>query len=159
MKSQREGGFLIARVHQVAGRIFARKLLEQGIEEISPAQGRILFVLWREDSIPIGELARRTSLEKSTLTTMLDRLEETGFLERVRSQEDRRVVYVRRTEKDRAWQRSYVAVSEDMNRLFYAGLSSEQIDRFEETLRHVLENLSRFERERAAASSRGPADD
>ena len=145
MKTQREGGFLITKIHQVAGRIFARKLREHGIEEINPAQGRILFVLWREDSIPISELARRTSLEKSTLTTMLDRLETSGFLERVRCCDDRRVIRVRRTQKDRAWQKAYVAVSEDMNRLFYAGLAEQEIDRFENTLRHVLGNLTAFE--------------
>jgi DNA-binding MarR family transcriptional regulator len=146
MKRQREGGFLIAKIHHVAGRIFARKLKEHGIEEINPAQGRILFVLWREDGIPINELARRTALEKSTLTTMLDRLEASGYLERVRSAEDRRAIFVRRTEKDRAGQRAYTAVSEQMNRLFYAGFSEEEIDRFEATLRRVLENLSGIER-------------
>ncbi len=145
MKRQREGGFLVAKIHHVSGRIFARKLREHGIQEINPAQGRILFVLWREDRIPINELARRTALEKSTLTTMLDRLEASGHLERVRSAEDRRAILVRRTEKDRSSQRAYTAVSEEMNRLFYAGLSEEEIDGFETTLRRVLENLSTFE--------------
>ena len=49
MKHQREGGFLMAKIHQTAGRIFTRLLKEHGISEINPAQGRIMFVLWRED--------------------------------------------------------------------------------------------------------------
>ncbi len=145
MKRQREGGFLIAKVHQVGGRIFARKLKEHGVEEINPAQGRILFALWREDEIPISELAKRTSLEKSTLTAMLDRLEASGFLERVRSEEDRRVILVRRTEKDKAWEKVYVEVSQDMTRLFYTGFSEPEIDVFEEYLRRILANLTAFE--------------
>ena len=148
MTRPREGGFLIAKVHQVAGRIFARLLKDHGIEEISPPLGRVLFVLWQEDGIPIGELAKRTSLEKSTLTTLLDRLEASGFAERVRSEEDRRVVLVRRTAKDRSRQRAYEEVSEKMNRLFYAGLSVQEIDRFEETLRRLLANLTGLEKER-----------
>lgn len=147
MKELREGGFLMAKVHQIAGRIFARKLKEQGIEEINPAQGRILFVLWKEDDIPISELARRTALEKSTLTSMLDRLEESGFVERVRSTEDRRTILLRRTEKDKACQKVYVEVSKEMNELFYAGLSEEEVDQFEGVLRHILETLTAFEAE------------
>jgi DNA-binding MarR family transcriptional regulator len=145
MKRQREGGFLIAKVHQVGGRIFARKLKEHGVEEINPAQGRILFALWREDGIPISELAKRTSLEKSTLTAMLDRLEASGFVERVRSEEDRRVILVRRTEKDKAWEKVYVEVSQDMTRLFYTGFSAPEIDGFEGCLRRILANLTAFE--------------
>jgi hypothetical protein len=57
MRGPREGGFLIAPVHQVAGRVFARLLKDHGIEEINPPLGRMLFVLWQEDGIPIGELA------------------------------------------------------------------------------------------------------
>jgi len=147
VKGLREGGFLMAKVHQIAGRIFARKLKEQGIGEINPAQGRILFVLWKEDDIPISELARRTALEKSTLTSMLDRLEESGFVKRVRSTEDRRTILLRRTRKDRACQKVYVEVSREMNELFYAGLSEREVDEFEGVLRHILETLTAFEAE------------
>ena len=75
MRHQRQGGFLIAKIHQVAGRIFTRKLKEHNIDEINPAQGRIMFVLWRHDGISINELAKRSSLGKSTLTSSVSRTE------------------------------------------------------------------------------------
>ena len=140
MKNQRQGGFLIARIHQLAGRVFARKLKEYQIE-INPAQGRIMFVLWRNDGISISELARRTSLEKSTLTSMLDRLEKAGHVTRTRSQEDRRKVLIKRTEKDRSWQETYIQVSQEMTKLFYDGFSESEIAEFEQYLRRVLDNL------------------
>jgi hypothetical protein len=80
--------------------------------------------------------------------TLLDRLEASGFAERFRSEEDRRVVLARRTAKDRSWQKAYEEVSEKMNRLFYAGLSAQEIDRFEETLRRLLANLTALKKER-----------
>ena len=79
MKVDVQGGFLIAKIKHLSGRIFARMLKEQEIE-INPSQGRIMFVLWQEDALPISELANRTGLGKSTLTSMLDRLESSGFL-------------------------------------------------------------------------------
>jgi DNA-binding MarR family transcriptional regulator len=141
MKDQRKGGFLIAKIHHLAGRIFARKLQEHQIE-INPAQGRIMFVLWEKDGIAINELAKRTSLAKSTLTSMLDRLEEAGHVVRVPSKEDRRKVLIERTEKDRAWQKAYVQVSQEMSELFYAGFSASEIGTFEAYLSRILDNLS-----------------
>jgi MarR family len=76
MNSAREGGSLVSRAHQISGRVFARVLKEYGIDELNPAQGRILFELWKEDGLSQAELAQRTRLDKSTLALMLDRLEE-----------------------------------------------------------------------------------
>jgi DNA-binding MarR family transcriptional regulator len=138
---RREAGFLISKIHQLSGRIFNRKLRGHDIE-INRAQGRIMFVLWKEDGIPIRELARRTSLQKSTLTSMLDRLEESGFIQRVPSREDRREILIERTRRDRAFQANYTRVSEDMTKLFYRGFSEVEIDEFEGYLRRILENLA-----------------
>jgi len=142
MKRQREGGFLISKIHQLSGRILARKLREQQIDEINPAQGRIMFVLWRHDGISINELARRTSLGKSTLTSMLDRLEQSGYLKRVPSPKDRRQILIQRTKKDKAFQETYVQISKDMTRLFYKGFSKNEMDEFEHFLRRIFDNLS-----------------
>ena len=138
----RQGGYLLAKVHQLSGRIFARMLKDHGIEEINPAQGRILFALWQEDAIPIRDLSSKTGLEKSTLTSMLDRIEESGYILREPSADARRKIIIKRTDKDRAMQEQYSEVSTEMTRLFYKGLSDPQIDSFEKTLEHILANLS-----------------
>jgi len=141
MKEMRQAGFLLAKIHQLAGRIFARKLRDYGIE-INPPQGRIMFVLWQEDEIPIIELARQTSLEKSTLTSMLDRLEDAGYIRRVPSKEDRRKILIKRTEKDKAFQNLYLKVSQDMLQLTYKNFSEKEIEQFEEYLKRVFANLN-----------------
>ena len=146
MKQLREGGFLIAKIHHLSGRILAKKIKEYELEEINPAQGRILFVLWQKDGISIQELAKKTSLEKSTLTSMLDRLEDTGHLVRVHSKEDRRKVIVRLTEKDKNLQNAYMQISKEMTELFYKGLTKKEIDNFEVYLRRILNNLTVFEK-------------
>jgi DNA-binding MarR family transcriptional regulator len=143
VKIQRQGGFLIAKIHQVSGRIFAKILKKAGISEINPAQGRILFALWKKDEIPITKLARKTLLSKSTLTSMLDRLEEAGFIIRIPSKKDRRTILIKRTEKDKRFESKYVQVSDEMTNLFYKGFASEEIDTFEEYLKRVLANLTK----------------
>lgn len=145
MERQREGGFLIAKIHQLAGRIFARKLKKYRIDEINPAQGRILFALWQNDAISIQELAKKTSLGKSTLTSMLDRLEEAGHVTRVPSGEDRRKILIKLTDKNRALRDEYAQVSNEMTELFYAGFSGMEITQFEKNLRRILNNLEHSE--------------
>jgi DNA-binding MarR family transcriptional regulator len=144
MKQQRQSGFLIAKIRQVSERIFLRKLKDYGIE-INPAQGRIMFALWQKDGIAINELVKKTKLEKSTLTSMLDRLEQMGYVKRQRSRKDRRKILICRTKKDKAMESKYVEVSQEITRLFYKGFSETQIDRFEQDLQRILNNLVEFE--------------
>lgn len=141
MKNQSQGGFLVAKVHQLGGRVFARLLKDHGVEQLNPAQGRIMFVLWQDDGIPITELSRRTKLDKSTLTSMLDRLEENGLVRRVHSRRDRRVILIERTEKDRELEGRYAEVSRQMTAIFYDGFTPAQIERFENDLSAILGNL------------------
>jgi DNA-binding MarR family transcriptional regulator len=145
MKNQRKGGFLVSKIHQLSGRIFARMLKQYGIKEINPAQGRIMFVLWQNDGIAINDLSKETSLSKSTLTSMLDRLEKTGFIRRQASDKDRRKIYIWRTEKDKSFQKQYVRVSEKMTGIYYKGFTEQEMESFEHMLKRILDNLKEAE--------------
>lgn len=135
----------MAKIHQLGGRIFARLLKEHGVDQINPAQGRIMFVLWQEDNIPINDLAQRTKLGKSTLTSMLDRLEAIGLVMRVPSKKDRRKILIQRTPKDKDLEDLYVQVSQEMTRIWYKGFSDTRIKRFEADLQKILDNLTEAE--------------
>lgn len=144
MKQQRQAGFLMAKIRQVGERVFLRRLKEAGIE-INPAQGRIMFALWQEDGVSIQELVRKTQLSKSTLTSMLDRLETMDYVRRQRCDKDRRQILIYRTEKDRATEKQYVQLSEQMTDIWYEGFNEAEADRFEAYLQRILDNLVRYE--------------
>lgn len=144
MKETR-GGFLISQIKQVQGRVFDFLLQSAGIEEFNGAQGRILYVLWQEDNLPIIEVSKRTGLAKNTLTSMLDRMEERGFLRRVPDNRDRRVQRIVLTQKSKDLNDKYNAVSDEMSQIFYEGFSEEEIDFFEGSLDKILRNLVRKE--------------
>ena len=142
MEKLREGGFLITKIRQVSQQIFNKLLKEYKIEEISAAQGRVMFPLWREDNISFQDLKRKAMLSKATLSYMLDKLEEAGHIERVRSEEDKRIIYIKLTKRNKELQDKYLQVSNAMNNLFYKGFSEEEIDEFESYLTRLLENLT-----------------
>jgi DNA-binding MarR family transcriptional regulator len=143
--SKSNGGFLISKVKQIQGRVFEKLLASHGIDQFNGAQGRILFVLWDRDGISISELSDRTGLAKTTLTSMLDRLEASGQVRRVFDPEDRRVVNIHLTDAARGLKDRYEAVSREMSEIFYEGFTDKEIAVFEHGLERILHNLTRRE--------------
>ena len=141
-----DGGFLIDKIHHLGRRVFGKLLREREIV-INPGQGRILYALWKEDGVSIKELAKKTALGKSTLTDMLDRLEESGHLTREMSETDRREVIIKLTEKTKELNQEYISVSLKMKEIFYANFSETEIEEFEEFLTRVQHNLLRAEKD------------
>lgn len=139
------GGFLISKIKQIQGRVFEKLLLENGIDQFNGAQGRILFVLWDEDSISISELSRKTGLAKTTLTSMLDRLEKSEHVQRIHDPSNRRIIRINLTESAKQLQSKYDKVSAIMSELFYEGFSNQEIIEFEKGLVKVLDNLTKKE--------------
>jgi DNA-binding MarR family transcriptional regulator len=140
MMSQRAGGFLITQIHHLGRRVFT-ELLKQHEIEIGPGQGRILFALWQKDCVPINDLVERTLLRKSTLSELLDNLEKAGYIKREQSEEDRRKILVKLTERTQKLQKVYINLSIEMTNLFYKGFNDDEIDEFEALLRRILDNL------------------
>ena len=139
-------GFLISQIKQVQSRVFQRLLQSSGVAEFNGPQGRILYVLWQRDGVPIVELAQKTGLAKNTLTAMLSRMEESGLVARRASPADRRQSLIALTEKAGSLRNQYEDVSQRMNEVFFQGFSPEEARALDGALDRILENLERTER-------------
>ena len=135
------GGFLISQVRQLQGRAFEKMLKDSGIEAFNGAQGRILYVLWEHEKLSITEIGRLPSLAKTTLTSMLDRMEAGGLVERIPDKKNRRQIFITITEKAKGYKQMYDQVSEGMNTVFYQDFTGEEITEFENMLRRIIKNL------------------
>jgi DNA-binding MarR family transcriptional regulator len=140
MSKKRDGGYLISQIHQLTGRIFSKKLKDYQID-INHAQGRIIFALWKNDQIPINDLSKETALSKSSLTTMLERLEKSGHIIRKQSETDKRITLVCLTSKSSSLRSDYQKISADMIGLFYKDFTDDEISKFELSLKKILKNL------------------
>lgn len=137
----RYGGFLVTRIKQVSGRLLGRMLAARGVDAFNGPQGRILFVLWQRDGVPMSELSRQTGLATTSLTSMIDRMEESGLVRRERTTADRRKVLVCLTEEARGLERDYDEVSDAMNAIFYEGFSEAEAEQLDAYLNRVLANI------------------
>ncbi|MBQ9327281.1 MAG: MarR family transcriptional regulator [Solobacterium sp.] len=59
----------------------------------------VFLALWEHDNVPVSDLCHRLYLDSGTLTPLLKKMEQEGYLTRTRSKEDERVVNIRLTEK------------------------------------------------------------
>lgn len=62
---------------------------------------KVMCALEEEGKVPMSRIAEKYMLTKAGLTSIIDRLEEKELVRRVRSESDRRVIYVELTEKGR----------------------------------------------------------
>lgn len=135
-----KGGFYIAQIKQLQDRVFNRLLDEEGID-ITGSQGRILFILWKEDALSLTEISERVSLAKNTVTVIVDRMVAKGVLQRDADLHDRRQAVISLTDKAKAMRNDYEKVSQRMNSLFYEGFTEDERQAFENYLARILGTL------------------
>ena len=62
----------------------------------------VFLVLWEKDGLTVGEIGEKLMLDNGTLSPLLKKMEQAGYVERQRSSEDERVVVITLTEAGRA---------------------------------------------------------
>ncbi|MDE3009724.1 MAG: MarR family transcriptional regulator [Pseudomonadota bacterium] len=81
---------LYAATHAIT-RAYRPLLSELGI---TYPQYLVLLVLWEQDTVPVGEIARRLQLDAAALTPLVKRLEALGLVTRQRDARDERIVRI-----------------------------------------------------------------
>ncbi len=64
----------------------------------------VFLVLWEKDGISVGELCDRLMLDNGTITPLLKKMQQAGYIERHRSEKDDRVVVLSLTDAGRELQ-------------------------------------------------------
>ena len=90
MKMEYQVGFLLSRATGAMNNFVNRILKENGLANISVAYFAVLQALWANDGISISDLGEKAKLEKSTMTSLIDRMEGAGLLKREDHPTDRR---------------------------------------------------------------------
>ena len=145
MKSN--SGFYIGRIKQINTRLLNKLLAQKNITAFNGEQGRILHVLWKNDGISNQELSKKSGLAMSSLTTMLERMEEKNLLTRKGCPKDKRKCLLFLTDYANSLKKEYNEISEKMTKISFEGISEDERLAFEKTLENVLHNLEKAEQE------------
>ena len=108
---------------------------------LSAGQELLVMRLFDRPAQSQADLTRWLGVEPPTTAKMLARMEKAGFVERARSQTDRRVTLVSLTQAGRALHKRVSTVWDDLEHVTTAGLAESEVQELERLLRQVLSNL------------------
>jgi MarR family transcriptional regulator, organic hydroperoxide resistance regulator len=122
-------GVRVVKVIKKVMHVFKQKMGDRFKEmNLTGPQGMLVGTLSHHGKMKVSDLSETLGLSNSTVSGILDRLEHQGLVERTRSKEDRRVVYVNCTNK---CMKSFKDTHEEINKMLQNMMNkatSEELD-------------------------------
>ena len=104
---------------------------------ITYPQYLVLMVLWEQDRQPVNDIAKRLHLETNTVTPLLQRMENAGWVTRVKGEVDTRQRIVSLTETGKALEEQAKDIPNQLAREVAKYVSVEE-------LRHIIPSLDKL---------------
>jgi DNA-binding MarR family transcriptional regulator len=125
--------FLISKVCQKLMIKLQKAFSENGVE-VTPVQVGLLFFLQKNDGSSLTQISQGLMLENPTVTGLIDRLENLGYVKRADHPSDRRVYLVYLTEKGNKVANKALPIVKKLNEEIKKGYSREEIEGFKKVL-------------------------
>lgn len=110
--------------------LLERVLVEQKLDHVlRPGMGVVLFALYEKDRVSIKELAERSQLACSTLTGVLQRMEDAGLVTRRRDASDGRLVRIGLTKLGRKLESKCREVAQRMTTISEQSVGLRNVER------------------------------
>jgi DNA-binding MarR family transcriptional regulator len=116
-------GFLLAKAYQRACALYKEKFDNYCL---TPQQFGLLRFLWEEDGITQIELSSRSQIDRTTIGGLIDRLEQSGLVQRLTHPEDRRAYRISLTEAGKGLEKELTPLAEELHRAILAPLTPEE---------------------------------
>ena len=115
--------FQLTKVQQVVFQKFKASLAEY---DVTPVQSGILKCLWLHDGQAPSQIASCLCLDSSTITGILDRMENKGIVKRMADPNDRRSLRVVLTEQGRLLEEPIKKIIDQENKKVLSALKKEE---------------------------------
>jgi DNA-binding MarR family transcriptional regulator len=109
---------------------------------VTPTQLSVLKLLQEVGDLSLGTLSKEIQSHNSTVTGIVDRMEAAGFVERTRSEDDRRVWMIRLTQQGRKVAERARVSPWDTLRHALASLSAADQEKLTQILKKVALNVT-----------------
>lgn len=119
-----------------------RQLIKEGIEDLVPAYGNILTVLYNNKGrLMMKDIANIVGKDKSTITALIKSLTASGYVQKKKSEKDKRITYIELTEKSYAIQNKFDRISNALSKKAYHGFTEEEKEIFLKLLKKMNNNF------------------
>jgi DNA-binding MarR family transcriptional regulator len=150
-------GHLVRRFQQIAVAIFHAEVEEAGYD-LTPVQYAALTTVRTRPGIDQATLAGLIAYDRTTITGVVDRLEQKGLLLRQANRRDRRARELQITDEGRQLLRGIEPAVQAAQRIMLRGLTTAEADEFLRLLRKAIaagNELSRAPLREASANAAG----
>jgi len=116
-----------------------KQLKEKDLDDLVPSYGNILTVLYDNGGkLSMKEIGELIGKDKSTVTPLVNKLLRLGYINKEKCKEDRRVTYVKITNKGKEIENKFNDISKEVYSTAYKGFSVEE----KELLLKLLKKLN-----------------
>lgn len=130
---------LISNIRDSVNKFIIVELENHGIQGFVPSHGDILMYLYHHDHVTMKELAEHIHRTKPTVTILVNKLVEYGYVMKEKDTSDKRATYIKLTTKGKELQPVFKLISARVKEMMYGGFSEEEGMQLE----NLLENLLR----------------
>jgi DNA-binding MarR family transcriptional regulator len=114
--------FILSKAYQKVYGAFKSRLQPYGL---TPMQALVLHALYEEEGLSAGELGKRLGLDSATLSGVLDRMADSGWLVK-NVKEDRRVLDIQLTDKSRRSQDKFLKETAEVDQEVLSMFNTEE---------------------------------
>lgn len=133
-------GYLINRASRAIRQRFSALLDARGFD-ITGEQWAVLVHLWEQDGRPQHELAEILHKDKTTITRLINSLEERDLVVRITDEQDRRRKRVHLTPRARRIEPEVKALAAEVLDEAVAGLDAAEVATCKTVLRHIFARM------------------
>ncbi|HZK71170.1 MAG TPA: MarR family transcriptional regulator [Clostridia bacterium] len=118
-------------------------LVGNGLQDsgLTHQQVMIIKLIAHKKEINISELCKEMSLTKGTVSGIVQRLNEAGYVEKIKHQDDKRNTYVVFSEKGKLFAKEFRDTINDSFQRVFANFTLEEMSKTEENLRELNNKL------------------
>ena len=109
--------------------------------DLNRDQSGILFALLQEDSMSQKELAKRLNVTPPSITSMIKKMEQEGYITRKADEQDQRVMRLTLAQKGKDCIDYVIKTAEKLEEIVFEGMTAEEKMLFRRLLLQILENL------------------
>ncbi|MFZ7101526.1 MAG: MarR family winged helix-turn-helix transcriptional regulator [Peptococcaceae bacterium] len=132
---------LISRIREKVNKFLLAELKAIGLHDIAPSHGDIFIALFRYQELSMTEIADYINRDRSTVTTLVTKLINSGYAASRRNTRDGRSNLIFLTEKGRKFEKNFAVISRKLLEIEYRGVSEEERKVFLHILHKVYDNF------------------
>ncbi|WP_028828428.1 MarR family winged helix-turn-helix transcriptional regulator [Proteocatella sphenisci] len=137
--------YFISRTKQKMIQFIEQKLEENGVYDLITSHGNILTALYENNGkLTMSQIAKKIGKDKSTVTPLITKLFQLGYIDKLKNDDDKRITYITITDKGRQLESTFNSITSQVHETAYKNFTPEEKQIFLELLKKLNMNFTKL---------------